>query len=231
MTPPADASRPTGPAPAGLRFSLAGVPVRIDPTFLLVVLFAAQRLAGPTGPAGAASWVVAVLVGVLVHELGHAAAFRTFGHRPVVTLYALGGMTSAPGRLTVARSLVVSLAGPVAGLALGGLVWQAARSGVWPDASTFAFVLQRDLVYVSVVWGLANLLPLHPLDGGQALEAILRLAGSPRPVRTTSVVSLVVAAAAACWALLANEFFVLLLVAWLANANWQRLRSTPPVSA
>ncbi len=220
---------PSAPAPAGLAFSLAGVPVRIDPTFLLVVLFAAQRIGGPTGWQGAASWVVAILVGVLVHELGHAFAFRAFGRRPVVVLYALGGLTSARGGLTVARDLAVSLAGPALGMVLGGAVWWAQQVGAWPDDGLFLWVLGRDLVFVSVFWGLVNLLPLHPLDGGQAFESVLRLLRVRRAVTVTSIVSLAVAVGAGLWAVLASEFFVLLLVGWIGTTNWRRLQAARAV--
>lgn len=215
-----------GSAP-GLSFRLFGVPVRIDPTFLLVALFAAQRIGGPTGWTGAASWVLAILVGVLVHELGHAFAFRAFDRKPQVTLYALGGLTSARGGLAVGRSLAVSLAGPIAGLAFGGLVWWARDVGLWPTDSLLGFVLARDLLFICIAWGLVNLLPLHPLDGGQAFEAVLRLFGAqpPKAARVTSVVSLVVAVGAGLWAILLNEFFLVLLVGWLSMSNWRRLQA------
>ncbi len=209
----------------GLRFGLLGVPVRIDPTFLLVGLFAAQRISGPTGWQGAASWIVAILLGVLVHEFGHALTFRAFGREPVVTLYALGGLTSARGGLTVARNLIVSLAGPLTGMAFGGVVWFAARQGIWPTDQLFLFVLQQDLVFISFVWGLANLLPMHPLDGGQAFESILRLAGAKRPVRTTSLVSLIIAVAVGVWALTVNSLFIVLFVGWLGMSNWRRFQA------
>ena len=39
-------------------------------------------------------WVVAVFVGVLFHEFGHASAMRAYGFYPWITLYGMGGMAS-----------------------------------------------------------------------------------------------------------------------------------------
>lgn len=218
-------SHTAAPQQPGLRFGLFGIPVKVDPTFLLVGLFAAQRISGPTGWQGFASWILAVFIGVLVHEFGHALTFRAFGRQPVVTLYALGGLTAARGGLTVLRSLAVSLAGPFAGIAFGGAVWWAAGNGIWPTDALFPAVLADDLIFISLVWGIANLAPLHPLDGGQALESVLRLTGAKRPVRTTSLVSLLTAAAIILWALTVNSIFIVLFVAWMSMANWRRFQA------
>ena len=64
--------------PYDLNFRLFGFPVRIHPLFWL----GAVLLGGWTFDLGleyAAIWVAVVFVSILVHELGHAIAFRTFG--------------------------------------------------------------------------------------------------------------------------------------------------------
>jgi len=93
------------------RFAVAGVPVRVHATFFLV----SAVLGAQQGGAGAiALWIALVLPSVLAHELGHAFAARAFGLRAEIDLHTWGGLTSFPGggRLTPARSLAVTLAGP-----------------------------------------------------------------------------------------------------------------------
>ena len=67
--------RPPPPSPRGFR--LAGVPVRVQPTFLLIVVFLA--MAPGRSAALAIAWVAVITASILVHEAGHAIAFRRFG--------------------------------------------------------------------------------------------------------------------------------------------------------
>ena len=70
---------------------------------------------------------------VLIHELGHTLAFRFFGIDSHIVLYWMGGLAIPGGgmgawnggrtkRLNPNEQIVVSLAGPAAGLLLGGLL-------------------------------------------------------------------------------------------------------------
>ncbi|MGH3665425.1 MAG: M50 family metallopeptidase, partial [Egibacteraceae bacterium] len=111
-----------------LQLRLGGVGVQVDPSFLLMaVVLGYPRL---QRPALLAVWVVVVFVSILVHEMGHAGAYRAFGLRPQVTLYAMGGVTTTTvGRgFGAGRQLVVSLAGPVTGFALGAVAWSVQRA-------------------------------------------------------------------------------------------------------
>lgn len=75
--------------------------------------------------------VIAVFfLSILIHELGHALAYRYFGHGARIALYWLGGLaiseqSSVWNRhisLTPNRKIIVSLAGPVLGLLFGMLL-------------------------------------------------------------------------------------------------------------
>ena len=107
-----------------LRFNLAGVPVTIHGSFLLVAaLFGLGRMEQPTLML---SWMLVVVGSILFHELGHALAFRAYGQQPTIELHGLGGTTtgSQRGPMTPMRALVVALAGPAAGFALGALAYR-----------------------------------------------------------------------------------------------------------
>ena len=179
----------------GLAFRIRGVPVRIELSFLLVaVLFGFAARSG----ALLVAWIVIVTVSVLVHELGHAAAFRRFGQQPSIVLAGMGGATSGSAELTARRDLAVSLAGPLSGVLLLGLpaLWLARTANLADPWETVV----ADLVWVNVAWSVVNLLPVLPLDGGRVTAALFALATRGDGRRQAHLVSAVVAGAAAAWA-------------------------------
>ncbi len=161
------------------QFSLLGFPVEVRPSFWLLtgvyVLLAVQR-DEPVWTAAVFGGVV--FVSILVHELGHGVMARRL-RVPVgaITLYALGGYVTHAAT-TPGRQLLVSLAGPGAGLVLGfaGL----ALHFLVPDHRVLQVVLNSSHL-VNIGWSLFNLLPLYPLDGGRALSAILTVLVGPGP--------------------------------------------------
>jgi Zn-dependent protease len=153
------------------QFRLAGVPVRVELWFLLTAL-----LVGVSARRGVylATWVVIVFVSVLVHELGHAAAFRAHGQQPSISLIALVGLTYGDRPLRTRRQqIVVSLAGPLTQIVVLGLPARWLYDSGRLDGSDFWRRVVYDVALVSLVWGVANLLPILPLDGGHICEAIV----------------------------------------------------------
>jgi Zn-dependent protease len=156
------------PDESATTFRLGSVPVALSPSFfVLTVMFGLSR-----GLAGMASWVLVCFVSVLAHELGHAFMIRRFGGEPAILLYGGGGLTFGNTRETPGQAILVSLAGPATGFMLAGIahaVWRTVPPSPGLDA------LYDDIFWVNVVWGAANLLPMLPLDGGNAFEALLSL--------------------------------------------------------
>ena len=231
----------------GLGFTLGDIPVRVDVTFWIIMgLFGLQR--ATVGESLelilVVEWIALVFVGILLHEMGHAVSFRSFGRKPSVVLYGMGGLTSAAGVLTPGKRLITTLAGPFVGFGLGAAVIALGASGLWdlPNLSgrgawelvrlstaapfldiTFSEVIFLDLLFINVGWGLLNLIPLHPLDGGQSLEALLQLMRVPQAARITSMLGVVVAAAGAVFALEIGSIFLVLIMAFLGMTNLRRL--------
>ena len=108
-------------------FALFGVPIRIDPSFLvLVALYGYFAFLRGEDPHGTEMFLLAfpvVLLSVLAHELGHALSGRAFGLKPFVILHALGGMTQFPPHplraLSHGRRILITLAGPAVGIVAG----------------------------------------------------------------------------------------------------------------
>lgn len=235
-----------------LRFSVFGFPVRVHPLFWLIALLL-----------GSASndilqivlWIAVVFFSILVHELGHAFAFRRFGVRSHIVLHAGGGLAIPEsvswggGYASVAPSpgqqIFISLAGPFAGFLLaalvlagvvltGGSVFTTWLFGVLPLPLTAALAFDNAMVrevvslllWVNIFWGLINLLPVFPLDGGHVLRNILIQTDPRGGVRLSLWVSVVTGALIALAGfLLLRSVYMALMFGLLAFQSYQALNA------
>jgi len=191
-----------------LRFRVAGFPVQVSLLFLLTAL--ASGATGGWNPARMAVWFGVVFLSVLLHELGHALALRRFGHGASIELHGLGGTTSSTGgrRLTHRQDLWLSLAGPAAGFLLGGLVLALQRFTPVGQAGGLVGYAVVSLLWTNFGWGLINLLPIHPLDGGHALAAVIRSRGGNRFEWLIHGISLATAAVGLVLAIVWKNYFL-----------------------
>jgi Zn-dependent protease len=203
-----------------LQFRLFGIPVQVLPFFFLTAL-----LIGPHDLRGAVLWVPIVFVGVLAHELGHAAAIRRQGFAPAIQLHGFGGATtwSAYRPVSPSRRILISAAGPAVGITIGLIALAAARSMAFDDPMLRRLVLY--VVWVNLGWGVLNLLPILPLDGGVIVTAVAEGVMGPGGRRLARVVSLVVCVGLGLWALSLGWWWSTILAAVLAFANLQALRA------
>jgi len=202
----------------GLAVRLFGFPVHIDLSFVLVM-----GLIGWVGdarsPMRIAIWLVVAALAVLVHELGHAVVARTTGARPAIALTGFGGITTyaPPQPLSRVRSLAISVAGPGAGLAAAGVLVLVDRSvGAGLAWDSPARVALDYGIFTTLAWSVLNLVPVLPLDGGQAVRELLP--GSPE-VRTRR------AAAVSIVAVRYQQPFLGMFLLFYGIANLQALRS------
>jgi len=197
-------------------------------------------------------WVGVVFASILVHEFGHALAYRFFGQDARVVLYHFGGLAipSAWGRhrhLRPAQRLLVSAAGPVAQLVLAALVITGlraaglfvpfplesigARLGFYdgrPFASPYGYAVCDFLLSVNILWPLLNLVPVPPLDGGQIVREGLLALDVADGQRIASIIGVVVGAAVAVWGYTRNEPYLGIMFALLAASCFQSLSAGPP---
>jgi len=206
-----------------LRFRLAGFPVEILPNALVLagVFFLLGLSWGWSLPLILA--MIGIAIGsVLFHELGHATVAKLFRLEPIeITLHGFGGLTRHAPSPSAGRDLVIILAGPGFGMILAGLGF-AATLAPWPPALHQVF---HQLVFLNILWSVFNLLPIFPLDGGQALSAFLRLFLAPTLAwGITWGLGFLGALALAVYALLGQELFVLFFAGMFAWQNLQMLR-------
>jgi stage IV sporulation protein FB len=197
-----------------LSFRLGDVPVRVHPFFWLSAV-----LLGLYGPGEGADklihlliWVGIVFVSVLVHEMGHILMGRYFGSDGHILLTGFCGLavgsSEVPERWQ--RNLVL-LAGPGAGFLFGaavfGLFWAAypdmalfvlgSLVGVGvefgPDVvipSAYLWITVFSLLWINLAWGLVNLLPIWPLDGGQICRETCQYFESRDAIRLSLKISI-----------------------------------------
>lgn len=203
---------------------MGGIPISVDPSFFVIIAVLGYR-PGVT-VAGIAIWVGVAFVAVLVHELGHAVAFRSFGRRPKVLLYGFGGLTSAGGGpMSPARSFVVAVAGPFIGFALGVAVWLAFRGS--PEVHGYGSLWREaylDALFVTFGFGILNLMPVLPLDGGNAMASVLRRLKGEDGDRTAHQVSVGVCAAGGFVGLATQQYYLAFLALIFGGQSWAHLR-------
>ncbi len=232
------------PTPFDLKFRLFGFPIRITPWFWVTSALLGANLGGAKE---IVLWIAAVLLGILVHELGHAFAMRYYGFQPEITFHAMGGLTSYnPGYQINHRYLsnwdhvVIDAAGPLAGFALlGALAALLLFIGVNPidflfgsideqqKGSLFRFLSGPVIVFflmemrICLFWGILNLMPVYPLDGGQIAREIC-MALSPRngialSFQLSFITSLILAGVALVWL---NDWFMAAFFGMFAYSSW-----------
>lgn len=238
------------PSRYDLNFDLAGIPVRVHPLFWLMALLLG---ASTNNLVQLLIWVVVVFISILVHELGHALAMRNYGLRSRIVLHLTGGLTIpesvrwggglADVALDRKQEIVISLAGPFAGFLLAGLVLagSAAAGGTVVLSSVFGFLplpavllpfggsilnsLVMTFLWVNLFWGLINLMPVIPLDGGNvARQVMIRLDpwdGLRKSLWLSAAAGAVVALAGL---VLMRSLYVALLFGLLAYQSWQALQ-------
>lgn len=82
----------------------------------------------------------------------------------------------------------------------------------------FGIMCYQLLFSVSVWWGLFNLMPIFPLDGGKLLYHLTN------NMRLVGTVGVAVALALGVWGLTNGMIFTLLICAWFVWYNWQLIR-------
>ncbi|HEX3727597.1 MAG TPA: site-2 protease family protein [Pirellulales bacterium] len=225
-----------------LCFHLLRIPVRVHPIFWAVALL--FGLSGNSEPKAMLIWVGAVFVSILVHEMGHALLAQAHGWPPHITLYGMGGLASyRPTYHATGSQIAITAAGPLAGFLFAALLCGAiAVSGhdiefrwspgdllpvrMAPFATDQANWIVADLLYINVFWGLVNLLPIYPLDGGQIARELIGLVDPAGSVRTSLWLSVIAAAGMAfiAYTRLHNEYLAFFF-GYLAYMSYQAVQS------
>jgi Zn-dependent protease len=189
------------PTAYDLRFRVAGIPVRVHPLFwLMTLILGAQGEPGPELLIWIGVVFVSILAHELGHASMH--RYFGQPARIWLYLMGGLTVADAPRhdwdarrrQQPTANSLVlISAAGPGAGFLVAGVLvavivaagsrvavdWNGWVPSLYPELVPplseirYLPLVLSDLLWVNLFWGLINLLPIYPLDGGQIARELL----------------------------------------------------------
>jgi Zn-dependent protease len=166
---------------------VGGVAIGLNWSLIVIALLLALGLAenrfpadapGAGGLAYAVAGVitaVALLLAVLLHELGHAVVARRLGMSvDGITLSWLGGVTRIEGDArTPGVELAIGAVGPAVSLAVGAILWLIRIPLDHGTDHTLVVSALGWLAVINVALAVFNLVPASPLDGGRILHAAI----------------------------------------------------------
>jgi Zn-dependent protease len=211
-----------------LSFKLFNIPVVIGIDFLICVsILAYNRL---TMPLYFVTWFIVVFISIMIHELGHALSFRLFGCTPWIRLYGFGGQTGIGEGQNIKpwQDLVTSIAGPAAGLLFGGIIILIQPFFPVSDIADQVFI---DLIAVNIWWGLINLIPLYPLDGGHVAKIAIVHFFKAKGEKIFYGFSMVAAIAIGGVCVFLNQYWIAIISGFLFFNNLQTLRQLSEIGA
>ncbi|MCL2742635.1 MAG: site-2 protease family protein [Planctomycetaceae bacterium] len=88
----------------------------------------------------------------------------------------------------------------------------------------FAVLFLWQLAFISVFWGVFNLLPIYPMDGGHITREVFNYISPRRGVGNSLILSLFTAVIMLLLAVKIGMFFVAMLFGFFAYQNYQELR-------
>ena len=233
-----------------LHFQLFGIPVRVHPFFWLAGVILGASSGDSTG---LFIWVGVLFVSIVIHEFGHAFTMRYYGESPRVVLYMMGGLAIADssawsvGYGKASRSpqnqILISAAGPGAGFLFAALIlivivmsggqvsfvqsfpffWDFELSIPRAD-NPYLYRIVDSLLYVNICWGLVNLLPVYPLDGGQISREVCMHMYSDGVVRSLWLSVFAGGGMAVAGLLFFHQMFIAILFGLLAYSSYMTLQ-------
>lgn len=218
----------------GLRIgTFAGAPVIIESTFLLLAAYvvgSAILRGGMDAAPEALILVGVVFAAIVIHEFGHAgmAAALDIPSRRIVLTFFGGYVQFARPPKHGWQEIAVSAAGPGANLASYALVASVLpllAASMSPSDASFLNAVNT-FGFMSLLLGLFNLLPGHPLDGGSILRAALTYIMPRITARVvTAVTGLVIAAGLIAYAISQQLLWTGFIAGLLGLAAWTELRA------
>jgi len=194
-----------------------GFQIRAHPSALILLIFLVLPLLRQGLFLTALLWGVALGLSVLLHELGHALVIRTQGGDAVIVLHGFGGVTLSQGLRSPTQQIVVSLAGPVMNFGLVALAYvSSGKVGTGPAAELIEYFFQANLML-----GIFNILPIVPLDGGQAMRAVLLIFSPRRAIGLSAWISLIILVPILAYAVAQRSLFLGMIGLFLFVSNYR----------
>jgi len=207
--------------------SIRRTSIDVDFSFIILVgLFVALNYNPKAGIHYALLWIPIVFVSVLIHELAHAAAIGALGFGPSqIVLGGMGGVTINQRKARPWQDLVISISGPASSFGMWLLARWAVGNLEIVQTDRMLHAMVPLLAWANLAWGIFNLIPVPPLDGGHATREFFRMFLSERAAFVISIwIAIVGGGMVAGLAFYFGAFFIALYIAWfvfLAFQQWQ----------
>ena len=203
--------------------NLGGTTIDVDFSFLILCALFVFRDFDSQQPERAILWIPVILVSLLAHELAHAGTIGLLGlGSSHVILNGMGGVTINQRVAKPWQDLLISLAGPTASFGVSAVVYLSGQSN--------PFLVM--LLNINILWGLFNLMPVAPLDGGHAFRNFLRIFLDDRlAVRIAAVIGMIAGVAFIVYMAMRREIYIAALMGFFTYLNfqhWQAARAQPP---
>lgn len=205
--------------------SIGRVSIDIDASFLILIVFFVATFYDPKqGMRYALLWAPVLFISVLLHELAHAGAIAMFGYGgSQIVLGGMGGVTVSQRRGKAWHDMIISLAGPLASFALAWLTTQMIVKMPYAMTDPMLIAFLPLLRTANFWWGVFNLIPVSPLDGGHVVRHFVRIFARERTAFVVAVwVGMVVGVLVAIVGLLTRSIFLSFLMAWYVFMNFQQ---------
>jgi membrane-associated protease RseP (regulator of RpoE activity) len=237
------------PTPFDLSWRMFGIHVRVHPMFWVIAAVLGWGLSRRgEGMQLLLLWILCVFVSILIHELGHVFMGRLFGSDGHIVLHSFGGLAVGSNDLPSRwQRILVCFAGPLAGFVFLGLVtgavlllrpaenpptfWEMVTHPWWasdlvnPEARMLAEVYGF-LFWINLYWGIVNLFPIWPLDGGQISRDVLGWLVPQEGLRASLAISLTVAGGLAVYEAVKpdRDLYLVFFFGLLALGSFQALQ-------
>ncbi len=159
---------------------LMGVPIRLHFTFVLLLIFLVViGLGSSQSPANYSLFIGALIVSVLLHELGHAFVSSRYGIRTLeIVMFPIGGVARLERPAKPAEEFWIAVTGPVVNLLIAGLIFailytQGRAVNLFALGQPTEDNLVDRIALANLILAGFNLLPAFPMDGGRMLRALL----------------------------------------------------------
>ncbi len=210
--------------------SIGKTSIDVDLSFLIIMgLFVATFYNRETGLRYALLWAPVLFLSVLLHELAHAGAIAAFGYgASQIVLGGMGGVTINQRHARPWQDMLISAAGPASSFLIAWLtalfMWNVPIAARDPMLVAFLPLLQR----ANLWWGVFNLIPVNPLDGGHIVRNFLRMFLQERAAFAVAVwIAIVAGTAIVALGVYIGFYLLAVLIAWYVFTNfqqWQQFR-------
>ncbi len=205
--------------------SIGKTSIDVDFSFFILLLVFIAYAYNPGQPIQyALIWIPVVFISVLIHELSHAGMIGLLGFgSSQIILGGMGGVTVNGRRAKPWQDLFISVSGPLSNFVLMFICSQLAQRFAIFSQDRMLVELMPRLISANLWWGIFNLIPVPPLDGGHATREFFRIFLDERRAFVIAIwIAMIVGSLVVVLALYTRSLFMAMYLGWFVYVAWQQ---------